>query len=79
MSKLTELFKVSMVNNQVESYVYKVDLLNLIIKFSSLKNFKGISVNVEDSVRFNFGVTTLYEGFFIGRDDLGHLTVLLRL
>ena len=64
MSKLTELFKVSMINNQVESYVYKVDLLNLVIKFSSLKNFKGISVNVEDPVRFNLGVTTLYEGFY---------------
>lgn len=52
-----------MVDNKVESNISQVHLLNLIIKLTSLQNFKGISIDEKNFIGFDLSMTTLYTGF----------------
>jgi len=48
-----------MINNQIEAYILQVHFFNLLVKFSPLQNFQGITIDIQYSICFDLGVTTL--------------------
>jgi hypothetical protein len=49
-----------MVDNQIKPYISQMHLLNLVVEFGSLKDFEGISKDIENLVRFNLGMAALH-------------------
>jgi hypothetical protein len=50
-----------MVNNQIESHINQMQLLNHLIKLLSLQYFEGIAIDVKSFVSFYLSVARLNE------------------
>ena len=50
-----------MVDDKVEADVVEVHLLDEIVEFGTLEDFESITIDVENPVSFNLGMTTLHQ------------------
>jgi hypothetical protein len=49
-----------MVDNQIKPNISQMHLFNLVVEFRSLKDFEGISKDIENLIRLNLGMATLH-------------------
>lgn len=61
LGELSQLIKIRVVNDEIEAHVSQVHLLHDVVEFGAGEHFKSVSVNVEDTVALDLGVTALHE------------------
>jgi len=52
-----QFLEILMVHNQVETDIGQVHLLNLVVELGSLKDFEGVTEDIQYLIRFYLGMT----------------------